>query len=509
VIYLDNGDLLQGQPSAYYYNFIDTTSKHLAARILEFMGCSAGSMGNHDIETGPAVYDRFVQSCNFPWLAANAIRENSGESYFKPFYIKEIHGIKIAVLGMITPAIPNWLPKSLWKDMYFNDIRSTAEKWIPYLKEREKADLIIGLLHIGAGSSNPQTGIEENGGLELPKFVPGFNIVLLGHDHRPLSRTADYGNGCRVVFLNPGANGNFLSEAAITINTQTGKIVEKDGCPAVDWQLIDINQYRPSEEFLAHFRKDSLAVANFVSEKIAVATESFSSRDAYFGPSTFVDLIHRVQLDLTGADISFAAPLTYDTEIFKGEIFVSDMFKLYKYENFLYTMRLSGQEIKDFLEFSYNEWIVTMDNENSHLLRIAENRNGTGYRFQNASYNFDSAAGISYTVDVSKPYGQRISIKEAMKNGKKFSFDAIYSVAVNSYRGNGGGGHLTEGSGILAKDLATRVTYSTPVDLRYYLMQWLKKRKTLKPEIITDWKFVPEKWAKIAGERDYKLLFNP
>jgi len=498
VLLLDNGDILQGQPTAYYYNFIDTTSVHLAARMMNFMNYRAATMGNHDIETGPAVYDRFVRSCNFPWLAANAIHENSEESYFTPYYIYEVNGVRIAVLGMITPAIPTWLPKILWKDMYFKDIQSTAKRWIPYLKEKEKADIIIGLLHLGTESRIVSTGVDEGGGEELAYSVPGFDALLLGHDHRPLYKKIANIAGDSVVIINPGAGGNFLSEVDITISEDGKRCIGK---------LVDINSFEPDLNFLETFREDSIKVSNFVSEKIAVAAEPFRSREAYFGPSAFVDLIHRIQLDLTGADVSFAAPLSFDTEIKKGDILVSDMFKLYKYENFLYTMTLSGQEIKDFLEFSYSIWINQMQSPDDHLLQISGNQLSGKYQFVNASYNFDSAAGISYTVDVTKPAGQRITIDKKMRNGKTFDLNKKYMAAINSYRGNGGGGHLIAGAGIAPDQLTARIKTATPVDLRYYMMQWMKAKKIIKPEIISNWRFVPEAWTIPAGKRDYDLLF--
>jgi 2',3'-cyclic-nucleotide 2'-phosphodiesterase/3'-nucleotidase len=500
LLLLDNGDILQGQPTAYYYNFIDTTSVHLAARMMQFMGYKAVSMGNHDIETGPAVYDRFVKSCSFPCLAANAIRENSEDSYFTPYYIYETENVRIAVLGMITPAIPTWLPKNLWRDMYYTDIRSTAQKWVPYLKEKEKADIIVGLLHLGTESRIVATGIDEGGGEDLAYSVPGFDIVMLGHDHRSMCKKFTNIAGGSVVIINPGAGGNLLSEVEIIVNKDNKLSKQCNG------RLVDVNDFEPDKKFLETFQADYDKVLAFVSDKIAVSAETFSSRDAYFGPSAFVDLIHRIQLDLTEADVSFAAPLSFDTEIKAGDILVSDMFKLYKYENFLYNMTLTGQEIKDFLEYSYGIWINRMMSPEDHLLQIKENQ-PEKYRFVNASYNFDSAAGISYTVDVSKPAGQRIKIGKKLKNGKTFDLKTEYLVAINSYRGNGGGGHLTEGAGISPEQLTSRIKTATSVDLRYYMMQWMRKKKSVNPEIISNWKFVPEKWAKPAGERDYKLLF--
>ena len=127
-ILLDDGDNLQGQPEVYYYNFIDTVSPHLLPEIMNFMKYDAATAGNHDIETGHAVYDRLVKMYNFPLLAANAVDIKTGKPYFKPYCIIEKKGIRVAVFGMVTPAIPNWLPYELYKGIKFEDmvVRNTC-----------------------------------------------------------------------------------------------------------------------------------------------------------------------------------------------------------------------------------------------------------------------------------------------------------------------------------------------------------------------------------------------
>ncbi len=505
LLMLDNGDILQGQPSAYYYNYVDTVSQHLCPRILNYMGYNAGTVGNHDIETGPKVYDRLVNQSNFPWLAANAVfDEGKGTgSYFNPYTIFEIEGVRIAVLGIITPGIPIWLPKSLWPDMHFEDAQKTAAQWVTILKNKEKADVIIGLFHLGMNGNVLANGLNEGQGYNMAREIPDLDIVLIGHDHREAMREIFNLQGEQVVIINAGPHGNNVGDVELTVKMNNGKITGK----SITGKLVDMANLEPDPEFMIKFKPDFEAVKTFVSEKIGTATESFRSRDAYFGPSTFVDLIHRVQLELTGADISFAAPLSYDTKIGKGDLFVSDMFKLYKYENFLYTMTLSGQEIKDFLESSYSIWVNQMSNPQDHLFLLKKNDSGRS-QFIHPTYNFDSAAGISYTVDVTKPAGQRITMGKKLNNGKAFESDQKYSVAVNSYRGNGGGGHLTNGAGISMNELPSRIVTSTPVDFRYYMMEWIKKNKIIQPEIISDWKFIPDRLVKPATEQDYQLLFG-
>jgi 2',3'-cyclic-nucleotide 2'-phosphodiesterase/3'-nucleotidase len=178
-------------------------------------------------------------------------------------------------------------------------------------------------------------------------------------------------------------------------------------------------------------------------------------------------------------------------------------------------MALSGQEIKGYLEYSYGNWMNEMKDENDHLIRFAKDENGdikfssryntpeTEERF----YNYSSAAGINYTVDVSKPAGDRISIT-LMSNGSVFHLDSTYTVAINSYRGSGGGGHLTRGAGIPKEELSKRILASTDKDFRYYMTKWIEEKKTINPEIISTWKVIPEDWWEKGREKDYKLLFG-
>ena len=148
LILLDNGDILQGQPTAYYYNYIDTVAPHLTAEMMNFMGYDAGNMGNHDVETGRAVFDRWAGDCRFPILGANIVDIATGETHFKPYEVLERDGVKIVVLGMITPAIPVWLSENLWKGLRFDDMEETARKWMKIIREQEKPDLVIGMFHI-------------------------------------------------------------------------------------------------------------------------------------------------------------------------------------------------------------------------------------------------------------------------------------------------------------------------------------------------------------------------
>lgn len=498
---VDNGDILQGQPIAYYYNYIDTKTEHVCASMLNYLRYDLGNMGNHDVEPGHAVYDRWVSQCKFPVLGANIIDTKTNKPYLPPYKVLEREGVKVAVLGMITPAIPSWLPEQLWSGLRFDDMETTARHWVKIIKEKEKPDVIIGLFHAGPEGNRLGDAV-ENGSEIVARNVPGFDVVFMGHDHQRHCRKVVNVAGDSVLITGPSNAARCVSDVTIKVVKKNGKLVKKE----VSGQITELDAYPVDQAFMKTFAPQYGATIDFVSRKIGRMSSTISSKDAFFGPSAFIDLLHQLQMDLTGADISFCAPLSPKAEIKEGDIYVSDMFNLYRYENMLYTMKLSGKEIKGFLEMSYALWTNQMKSASDHLLLLDDSKSSFG-RFKNPTFNFDSAAGIIYAVDVTKPEGGRVDIK-SMADGTPFQMDKVYKVAVNSYRGNGGGDLLTKGAGIPKEELKSRIITSTEKDLRYYLMKRIEEKKQLDPKPLNQWKFIPEEWTVPAAKRDCETVFN-
>ena len=155
LILLDNGDILQGQPTAYYYNYIDTVSPHLCSQMMNFMKYDAGNMGNHDVETGRAVFDRWIATCDFPVLGANIIDTSTGKPHLAPYKVLERDGVKIVVLGMITPAIPAWLSENLWKGLRFDDMEETARRRFTPCAKENQMEAIIAARPINKPNTDP------------------------------------------------------------------------------------------------------------------------------------------------------------------------------------------------------------------------------------------------------------------------------------------------------------------------------------------------------------------
>lgn len=505
VILLDNGDILQGQPVNYYSNYVDTTSANIAAQVVNYLRYDAQTIGNHDVETGHRVYDKWVSATHCPILGANVIDTKTNKPYLKPYTILKRGGARIAIIGLLTPAIPNWLGENLWSGLRFEEMVSSARQWMRVVKEQEKADIVIGLFHSGKDGGITTPHYKEDAALAVAREVPGFDVVFFGHDHTRYADAVTNSEGKLVACLDPANNAMSVAQADLQLVKKKGHWCVKES----QWKLVDVADLPVDNDFVDHFSAFNETVKAYANRVIGTFENTISTRDSYFGNSAFNDLILNLELSITKADVAFNAPVSFDVAIKKGPVRVADMFNLYKYENQLFVMRLTGKEIRKALEMSYDLWVNTMTSPNDHLLLLDSQTRGDQQRlgFKNFSFNFDSAAGIDYEVDVTKPNGQKVKVLK-MSNGEPFDENKYYKVAVNSYRANGGGELLTRGAGIAKDDLDDRIVWRSEFDLRHYLMEEIKRLGTLNPQPNTNWRFVPEQWTQEAAKRDRQLLFH-
>ena len=504
VILLDAGDCLQGDNAAYYFNYVDTASRHLYARMTEYIGYDAVVVGNHDIETGHKVYDRLAGTMNVPLLAANAIRVDNGKPYFQEYVTMKRHGLKITIIGFTNPNIKGWLSPVLWEGMTFESLIPMAQEVVDRVSAKEDSDVVIVAVHAGTG--NGDGSILESQGLDLFKSIRGVDFVVTAHDHRPLVQKND-----SICLINSGSHCRNLGLGTVTVRVENGKVVSK----VLDAELLPVDKKNVDTRMQELFRQDYQAVKAFTLKEVGQLKTDLRTKDAYVGMSDYLNLIHTLSLGCTPAQISFAAPLTFNGFVEAGTLVYNDLFTIYPYENQLYVVKMTGKEIKDYLEYSYDAWINTVSSADDRLLKITDRpdpRTGQkAWSFINRSYNFDSAGGLVYTVDVTKPYGQRISI-QSLADGNAFNLTAEYNVAMTSYRASGGGSIMRLGAGIDTDNIADRIVAYHP-ELREILYDYLVKNGEIAPEKIGDpavvgsWKFIPESLAEKALQRDMDLLF--
>ena len=514
LLLIDNGDILQGQPCVYWSNYVMPEDENLAAQVVNYMQYDAETVGNHDIEPGHKVYDKWIREVRCPLLGANIVHEDKKNAEanpkniytgLQPYSVHYVDGAKIVVLGMLTPAIPNWLNRSIWKGIEFEEMVSCAKKWVKYIQENEKPDLLFGLFHSGLNGGIHTPDYDEDATEAVAKEVPGFDIIFFGHDHMLHNEWVTNCEGKKVLCIDPSCYVKYIAEADITLKYKGDKLVSKQ----IKGKLVNVENETIDEQMLQHFQPKIDEVKAYVARKIGRFEHPVYSREGFFGNSAFTDLIHNLQLKISGADVSFNAPLAFDNVIQAGEVTQADMFKLYRFENLMFVLRMTGEEIHKYLEFSYSLWANTMTSPDDHALLLNDaskyDQQRTG--FMNYTFNFDSAAGIDYVVDLTKPAGQKVNILQ-MTNGEPFDESKWYKVVMNSYRANGGGELLTRGAGIPQDSLESRVLFHTDMDQRHYLTEKIHELGSIDPQPNHNWRFVPEAWARPALERDYKQLFG-
>lgn len=472
-ILIDCGDNLQGDNAAYYYNFVNTDAPHIVTEFFKYLDYDAVVVGNHDIETGHSVYDRVSHASKIPYLAANAVYSsgrNKGQPYFEPYTIVKRHGLRIAVIGMTNANIKSWLPEEKWEGLDFLQISQIAQALVDSVIEKENPDVVILAVHSGTGPSGPSARGSKNYNLVaepdveneaffLASSIHGVDLVLCGHDHSPIAFMVATPDG-EVAYLDAGRGAQFVGRCDIKVKMKKGKVLAKNA----ECKIVTMENIEPDKEYAEHFRPQFEEVKAFANKKIGNISEDITFDSVLEGPSAYMTLVHTVQLESTGADVSISAPLSTKGVIPAGPVTFQDLTKIYVYENLLYVVEMTGQQLKDYLEFSYDNWV--------------------GMR--GPTFNFDSAQGIDYEVSRSADKGNRVKIL-GMSDGTPFQLDNVYKVAMTSYRASGGGELLAKGAGINPADLVIIKKYK---DIRSLIGDYISSHGEIKPEAATNWKFV-------------------
>ena len=521
--------------------------------MLNYLGCSAAAIGNHDIEMGEQAWGSFARTCNAPLLAANM--EGPPDSPLRPYTIVECGSaedpIRIAIIGMITEALSYWVPKNNWKGYKCRPILSCLGRWIEEIKAKEHPHAIVGLFHSGlkGGIIEKKESILENCTLRAAKEIPGLDLIIYGHDHRLNCQHLTGANGRDLLLLNPGSHGSMLVYADLEFEQPqhlgTSQISGGPQCSGSQeytsspqslgsrWRIssgtarsLSLEGLEPDKEFLERFGWLRTQGESYANRPIATLTKELHLKEIFHGPCEFMDLLHQAQLKATGAQISFASPLFIEEVLHKGVLRQRHLYKLYRFENMLCTMAVSGREIKNLLEYSYSEWICTMRTIEDPMFLLGKPLSAeTPAWFKNIVWDFDTACGIDYDIDLRQPYGKRITIhglynplqESAPLSGnapltasaplpastphqqvaelEPFLPDKQYTVVVNSYRACGGGLLWTRGAGIPHRELPKRIISTTREDIRTILAKHLAQQPLI-PQLISRWRFLPKEWAE-------------
>ena len=474
VIYLDAGDMLQGSVDV----FQDVTAQYdrpsLAAEAFNILGCYATVLGNHDFSVGVPSYDRFFRTIKCPVLGANVYYETPGD-FLPPYRMYETKGVKIAILGMSTPLSNIQQPKDR-RELDVADVVETAKYWMPILKEKKEADVVIGLFHSGYDGGRNEDGVTENAVRRILNEVPGFNLILYGHDHRARClKTVDC-NGDSVLLLNTGP---FMTNAGVaTISVTRGDKLEVK----VDGELVNITDQEPDRKFMKRLSGWFDDVKEYSDSVVGVLAQPLEANSVLWDRSTQMDFIHSIQMRFDGADVSLASLGSERLYFPAGDITIRDMFELYSSDNFMVSVMMKGSEILKVLENSASQFYNTVSDGNGGLLKSRRRQLS----------NLVTAAGIRYEIDVTKPDGKRVSII-SMSDGTPFDPDRMYRTTINAHQYFGTS--LPRLIGLTPAEFRSRLNSSLPADIRFYMITAIAlSHETDQKYVVnrmTDWSLVP------------------
>lgn len=427
VLLLDAGDATAGSALVSVWRRDPAGEPEPVTRAMNALGYDAMAVGNHEFDFGPEALERTREAAAFPWIAANVVRAD-GSPAFPPAIVREFAGgVRVGVFGLATPAVPRLVDSTQCAGYEFLSPIEIAQREVHRLRGAERCDIVIALAHTGlekdprTGEARPGDAPGENFGWRLAHEVRGLDAVILGHTHATIPAVTLGGT----LVTQAGHHGEALGRIDLTLERATdaspwklsgrqARVIALGDSVAADPALADT---------LAGYAARTRAALD---ERVGVAAGDLAAPGGRFSDNPLLRLIHRAQLDATGADVSLAALFDPAQSIPAGPVTVRDLMRLYPYENTLVAVELTGADLKAALEQSARLFAEYTYEEGRPLTVPGM-----------PGWNFDMAMGVTYEVDLTRPAGDRIL--HLSWQGQPLEPGRRLRVAVNGYRAAGGG----------------------------------------------------------------------
>ena len=469
VVLVDSGDTIQGTPLAYFHNKKNNTPPNPMMLSMSALKYDAMAVGNHEYNFGLKVLEKARGEASFPWLSANTYDEGTTRTHYRPYIIKEVAGVRVGILGLTTPGVPTWENKPNYAGLEFHEPLPEAKKWVPVLRDKERADVVLIAMHMGVeedlrtGQLNPGSVLNENQAITIARNVPGVDVIFMGHTHRDVPDL--FVNN--VLLTQANHWGRHLARADLYLD----KVGDKWRMAARSARTIPVDDKVEADSEVAKlvepYHKET---QTWLSTPIGESAAELTATEARFKDTAILDLIQRVQTDVGKADVSMAAVFNLQARIPKGKVTVREMAGLYVYENTLVVLEVTGQQLKDALEHSAKYYRPF--EEGKTLAELVDDKI--------PAYNFDIAEGVTYEINIRKPFGQRI--EKLQFKGKPLTPTQKLRLATNNYRVNGGGGYT------MYKNAP--VVYRSGEEIRELIIDWVERNKTIPVEPTNNWKIV-------------------
>nr|WP_154959778.1 bifunctional UDP-sugar hydrolase/5'-nucleotidase [Paenibacillus xylanexedens] len=493
LLLIDNGDLLQGSPLASYAaSHAPKAQTHPFIHVLNELGYDAAVMGNHEFNYGQELLRGAVEGSSFPWLSANILMKREKQqivglplapdgagfpAFGEPYLIKTLStGVKVALLGATTHYIPNWEhPKNI-EGLHFMNAMDTIRTWVKYIREHEHPDVLVVSYH-GGFECDLETGepaerlTGENQAYAICREIDGIDILLTGHQHRQLT-----GEIHGVTVIQPGFNGSGLGQVSVQLqqspDTDKWVVTEKKAKLLL---LEDYPDLKPDPAVMKLTNELEASAQTWLDQPIGGVDGDgdlsiSSATQLRLQAHPFIDFVHQVQMEATGAQLSNTAMLSEEARGFGKQITVRDVLSNFIYPNTLTVLELSGKDIREALEQTARYFELNISGE------VVVNPAYMQPKPQH--YNYDMWAGIEYELNISQPVGSRVVKLE--RDGKPLEMDGTYSVVMNSYRAAGGGDY--------AMYPGKKVLHEGATDMAALVEDFIRRHHPLQVREVNNWK---------------------
>ncbi|MDN6761816.1 bifunctional metallophosphatase/5'-nucleotidase [Acidipropionibacterium jensenii] len=521
VALLDNGDTIQGTPLTYLWAHPERAGKDQQldcdpmARAMDLMGYDAAVIGNHEFNAGLEVLAAHTRSLTAPLLGANVIDRSTGKPLTRATAMVEKavagHRVLLGVIGVTTPGSAVWDRSHLDGRVALTDPIEAAARQAGRLR-RAGADVVVVLAHSGLDEADRPPiyrQMAENCATSLAGTVPEIDLVIAGHTHAaPLSRVVEGASGHRVLIAQPGAWASAIARVDIPLllgdpaQPDRGPVVRVDHSAVPDWVTIcptagqDDDPSLVADPQLAAAHRRTVA---YVNTPVARCTTTLSARSATVRDTPILDLVAQTQVDavaraladLGGEDadlpvIAQVSPFSRTAELPAGQVRLRDIAGMYPFENTLAAIRLTGGQLRDYLEHSASYFGQVAPGTPIDPRPVTEGGITRASRQGRTvwDYNFDALTGVTYRIDITRPVGSRIC--DLAWQGTELATDQPFALAVNNYRLNGGGGfpHVRQAP----------VLWDGQLEIRQLLIETVTERGVIDPA-----DFFTRNWEVVAG----------
>ena len=459
-ILVDAGDTIQGTIMTDDLYSKDTTD-HPVPAALNYMGYDAWVLGNHEFNFAVDTLKEIIAQTDVPVLAANI--KNADGSYFTGagYTIVERGGVKVAIIGVTTPNIPRWDgTKQGVADLTFESMADAVADCIEEIGDG--ADVIMVSTHAGLSAEYSTDGADA--AQTILDKCPEVDVLQLGHTHTtyinndgaiPVGETKN--NASEVVRYDLTLNADKEITSA-TVETVSMKDVEPDQ------GLRDVPAVKAAQEKAVSFIQDN--VLGHAAADFQPVNEINGLPEGRLQDTAVIDLIGTVQLENSGADVTAVALFKDTSDLKQGDLNYGNMFDIYKYPNVLYTVEVTGAEMKAYMEWAAECWNQWQPGD----INISFNPDKAGYLH-------DHFIGLNYEVNLSKPAGERI--ENVTFQGEPLTDDMTLTLCVNDYRYTG-----LKNEGIISGEKQ----WESSASVRDMLVAYLAEHDPLEPVVDNNWK---------------------